>query len=51
MTFKLGKNIKIGQKIKTKKGWRKIKEVTEKGVIFSDGELKFNDTVFGWKSK
>jgi len=53
MIFKLGKNVKVGQKIKTKtmNGWRKIKSLTKEGVIVSDGELKFGDTIYGWKSK
>ena len=50
MTFKLCKNIKTGQKIKTGKGWRKVKDVTEKGAIVSDGIIEFGSTIYGWKN-
>ena len=50
MTFKLGTNIKAGQKIKTKAGWRKVEEVTEDGAIVKEGIVLFGATVYGWKS-
>jgi len=49
MTFKLGTNIKDGQKIKTKAGWRKVEEVTEDGAIVKEGIVLFGATVYGWK--
>ena len=51
MTFKLGKNIRVGQKIKTGTGWRKIKEVVENGAITKDGFINFGAIVYGWKLK
>jgi len=50
MTFKLGKNIKKGQKIKTNKGWRKVEEVTEDGALVKEGVIFFGNTIFGWKA-
>lgn len=50
MRFTLGKNIKVGQQIKTSRGWRKIKDVTDEGVIVKEGLIYFGNTVFGWKS-
>jgi len=47
MTFKLGKNIQIGQKIKTSLGWRKIKDVTSDGAVVKEGL----STVYGWKAR
>ncbi len=51
MTFKLGKNIKQGQKIKTAFGWRKVKSVSDTGATVKEGEVKFGETVYGWKHK
>jgi len=51
MTFKLGKNIQIGQKIKTSLGWRKIKNVTSDGAVVKEGLIKFGSTVYGWKAQ
>ena len=50
MVFKLGKRIQVGQKIKTNFGWRKIKEVTEKGAIVQEGCIQFGETIYGWQS-
>ena len=50
MTFKLGENIKVGHKIKTLNGWRKVKDVTDKGAIVKEGLIEFGSTVFGFKS-
>ena len=50
MTFTLSKTIQTGQRIKTTKGWRKVKEVTDTGAVVKDGLVKFGDTVFGWKA-
>lgn len=49
MYFTLNDTIKIGQKIKTINGWRKIKEVTEEGAIVKEGVIKFGQIVYGWK--
>ncbi len=51
MSFVLGKNIQVGQKIKTQKGWRKVREVTEKGARVTEGIIEFGSVVYGWKIK
>jgi len=51
MNYKLGKNVKEGQRIKTKHGWRKIKNVTISGVILTDDFVEFGEVIYGWKSK
>ncbi len=50
MTYKLGKNIQVGQKIKTNAGWRKVLKVTEDGAVVKEGLIEFRQTVYGWKS-
>jgi len=50
MIFKLGRNIKEGQKIKTRNGWRKVRVVYWKGVIIKEGLIKFGETIYGWRS-
>ena len=51
MSFKLGRNIKTGQKILTPSGWRKILEVTETGARVKEGIVKFGETIYGWKAE
>lgn len=51
MTFKLGKNIQVGQKVKTLQGWRKVLEVTEGGVVVKEGLIAFGQTIYGWRIK
>jgi len=46
MTFKLGKNIQIGQKIKTSLGWRKIKNVTSDDAVYLKEECKEPQEMF-----
>lgn len=50
-SFVLGPDIQAGQKIKTDKGWRKVKEVTKDGALVKEGLIKFGATVYGWKYK
>ena len=50
MTMVLGKNILVGMRIKTRHGWRKVKQVTDDGVVVKEGVVKFGTPVFGWKS-
>ena len=50
MVFRLGKNIKVGQKIRTASGWRKVLSVTDEGAKTKDGVIKFGETVYGWKA-
>ena len=51
MVFKLGNNIKAGQRIKTQSGWRKVIEVTERGAIVKEGVIEYGQIVYGWKIK
>lgn len=51
MQFKLGNNVKSGQKIKTANGWRKIKQVNSDGAIVKEGLVKFGDIILGWKNQ
>lgn len=51
MTYKLGKNVEVGQKIKTANGWRKIKAISDDGAMVSDEFVKFGNVVYGWKIK
>lgn len=50
MQFRLGRYLKVGQKIKTENGWRKIKEINESGVTVKEGFILYGSTVFGWKA-
>ncbi len=51
MTFKLSTGIKVGHKIKTINGWRKVREVTDEGALVREGIIKFGETVCGWKAR
>jgi len=51
MPYKLGKNIKVGNKILLKTGWKKVVEIKEKGIETSDGFLEFGWDIYGWKIK
>jgi hypothetical protein len=51
MAYKLGENIKAGNKIKTENGWRKVKKVVPGGVWVSEGVIKFGSVIYGWKAK
>lgn len=51
MRMTLGKNVLAGQRIKTRWGWRKIKEVTDEGAVVKEGVVKFGAPVFGWKAR
>jgi hypothetical protein len=50
MQFKLGTNIKVGQKIKTADGWRKIKEVNSCSARVKEGLVTFGSIIYGWKA-
>lgn len=50
MTFTLSNNIKVGQKIKTINGWRKVKDIIDSGVVVKEGIIEFGSIVYGWKS-
>ena len=49
MAYKLGTNVKVGQKILTGSGWEKIITVDDRGVTVKSGFIKFGDTIYGWK--
>lgn len=51
MQFKLGKNIQIGNKLKTMFGWEVVIDVTDEGALTKRTLIKFGDTVWGWKAK
>lgn len=51
MTYKLGTNVCVGQKIKTAQGWRKIKEVTNSGAVVKEGIINFGEVIYGWTIK
>lgn len=51
MTFKLGRSIQVGQKIKTNDGWRKVLKIDERGAFVKEGLIEYGQTVYGWKSK
>lgn len=51
MIFKLGKNIQVGHKIKTSHGWRKVLSISDKGAQVKEGDIKYGDTVYGWRLK
>ena len=50
MTFKLGRSIQVGQKIKTSNGWRTVLKMDERGAIVKEGLIEYGQTVYGWKS-
>ena len=50
MTFTLSESIKEGQKIKTSKGWRKVKKVEIDGVVIKEGLIAFGSIIYGWKA-
>lgn len=51
MKFTLSDSVKVGQKIKTVNGWRKIIKITETSAIVKDDIINFGDRIYGWKLK
>ena len=51
MDYRLSNQVKVGQKIKTSNGWRRITSLTNEGVYVREGFVKFGDTIYGWKLK
>ena len=53
MTYKLGKGVKVGDKILlTKIAWHTIKEIKKDRIVTDNGvEIWFGNTIYGWKSK
>ena len=50
MTYKLGTNVKVGNKILLKTGWAKITAVKENGVEVSGNHIDFGSEIYGWKA-
>lgn len=51
MEYKLGTNVKVGNKILLKTGWEKIVNVKDNGVETASGYIDFGEKIFGWKNK
>jgi len=51
MKYQLGTNVKVGNKILLKTGWKKVVKVKEKGVEVPDGFIKYGSEIYGWKIK
>ena len=51
MAYLLGKNVKVGDKILLKTGWKKIEIVKEDGVEVAGGFIAFGGEIYGWKNK
>ena len=48
--YKLGTNVKIGNKILLKTGWEKIVRIKETGVETPSGFIKYGLEIYGWKT-
>ena len=51
MTYQLGTNVEVGNKILLKTGWTKILQKKESGVEVSGGFIEYGQTIYGWKIK
>ena len=51
MKYKLGTNVKVGNKILLKTGWEKIVEIKENGVQTPSGFVEYGWEIYGWKIK
>ncbi|MCK4782073.1 hypothetical protein KAS79_04105 [Candidatus Parcubacteria bacterium] len=51
MTYKLGTNVKVGNKILLKTGWEKITKIGENGVDVPSGFIEYGWEIYGWKIK
>ena len=51
MAYKLGTNVKVGNKILLKTGWEKIVIVKEEGVETASGFIEYGSEIYGWKIK
>ena len=51
MTYKLGTNVQVGNKILLKTGWHKITKIREDGVEVSGNFIEYGWEIYGWKLK
>ena len=52
MNYKLGTNVKVGNKILLKTGWEKITALKENGVEVVGGNfVEYGWEIYGWKIK
>jgi hypothetical protein len=51
MKYKLGNNVKVGNKILLKTGWKKILQIKDKGVEVEGGFIEYGWEIYGWKIK
>lgn len=52
MKYKLGTNVKKGEKILLKTGWKKIIEIDQEGVTIEGGNrMDYGWEIYGWKAK
>lgn len=51
MKYRLGTNVKVGNKILLKTGWEKIVEIKENGIETPYGYLEYGCEIYGWKIK
>ena len=52
MTYKLGKNVEVGNKIMIGNSWHTIKEKKEESILTDNGvEVWYGNTINGWKNK
>jgi len=49
MSYKLGTNVQIGNKILLKTGWEKIIKIKKDGVETASGFIEFGWEIYGWK--
>jgi len=51
MKYKLGTNVKVGNKILLKTGWKKVVQIKETGVETTGGFIQYGWEIYGWKIK
>ena len=51
MTYELGTNVKVGNQILLKTGWKKITKVGEEGAEVSGGFIAYGWKIYGWKKE
>ena len=51
MNYKLGTNVKVGDKIRLKTGWTTIIRIKEDGVEVPAGFVAYGWEIYGWIGK
>jgi hypothetical protein len=52
ITYKLGKNVEVGNKIKFGNSWHTVKEKKEDRIVTDNGiDVFYGNTIYGWKNK